>query len=63
MKKNVSEIHITVDSREKLVGRAYVPEQLFADVYDPKAALEHGTAFCELSMPYRPKSKAGFCKE
>lgn len=59
MNTNGSEIHIKVKSNEKLVGRAYVPDQNFADIYDPMTSLMKGTAFLELDMPYVPKSVAG----
>lgn len=53
------EIHIKVRPQEKLLGRAYIPTQRFADLYSCNEALAKGTVFSELDMPYKPKSTAG----
>ncbi|MDR1939419.1 MAG: spore coat associated protein CotJA [Clostridiales bacterium] len=34
------------------LAQAYVPEQEFEDLYPPEQALNQGTAFRQLDMPY-----------
>lgn len=60
MDKNICNIRITSKKDEKLVGRAFVPCQDFADIYDPMMGLDSGTVFAELDMPYPPKTMAGY---
>jgi len=34
------------------LAMAYVPVQKWEKLYDPAAALEHGTLFCRLDLPF-----------
>ena len=34
------------------LAMAYVPPQSFSDIYDPETALERGTIFKKLDLPY-----------
>ena len=34
------------------LARAYIPFQIFGELYTPECALVHGTAFPELYQPY-----------
>jgi hypothetical protein len=38
--------------KNTVLAQAYVPEQLFQNLYPPEKALMQGTAFQELDMPY-----------
>lgn len=35
------------------LGMTYVPMQVFRNLYTPEKALERGTLFCELDLPFR----------
>lgn len=51
MNKNYEEIMVRV-------GYAFVPVQVFGEMYSPEEALANGTAFPELNLPmaiYGPK--------
>ncbi len=37
------------------LAMAYVPMQAFRETYEPKKALENGTLFPELNMPFKGK--------
>lgn len=45
------------------VGYAFVPEQIFKNVYDIDEALERGTLFPELDLPLGIYGKVGECNE
>ena len=34
------------------VGSMYAPMQVFRNLYSPDAALDNGTLFCELNLPF-----------
>ena len=38
--------------RDFPVGMAYVPWQMFKDIYEPEQSLEAGTMFAELDKPF-----------
>lgn len=39
------------------LAEAYIPIQMYGEIFDPRTALRHGTLFPELYRPYpvRPK--------
>jgi hypothetical protein len=39
-------------TKNTVLAQAYVPEQIFQDLYAPEKALMQGTIFQELDMPY-----------
>ncbi|MDE6005195.1 MAG: spore coat associated protein CotJA [Oscillospiraceae bacterium] len=42
------------------VGMAYVPYQLWGDIYDSKTGFQQGTMFPVLDMPFQPEG--GICQ-
>lgn len=60
MEKDMGIIRVPQSPHERLLGRAYVPSQQFEGIYVPKRALESGTCFAELDMPYVPKRVGGY---
>ncbi|MFW6238269.1 MAG: spore coat associated protein CotJA [Bacillota bacterium] len=47
-------------NRDMKLAHAYVPVQQYTDNYSPTRALNRGTLFPDLYMPYNPDQERGF---
>ncbi|MFW5999303.1 MAG: spore coat associated protein CotJA [Halanaerobiaceae bacterium] len=52
--------YLQPEKRNMRLAHAYVPFQQYTDNYNPAEALNRGTLFPELYMPYRSGQERGF---